>query len=514
MTDGNPFVVMSKPGVKRDGASGDQEDFHTDAQWCRWHQGRARKMGGFRQIYGSLSEVVRGINIYPLNNFLYLHMGSGSYLTRIIFDSASYNVAGVAARTPSGFAASVNNLWQFDQIYDASASFTAGTTRLIAHAAPNAADISSDTATPVYSGDISATAVLTAIASATVSGGCVCLFPYTFVFGSDGYVRHSVANDPTNMTGVGSNQARVTSKKIVRGMPIRGGASNTPAGLLWSLDSIIRVSYTGGAAIFSYDAMSSQNGILAANSVIEHDGTFYWAGTGRFMMFNGVVRELPNQMNSNYFFENLNWTYRNKVFAFKVARFGELWWCFPKGSSTECDYAIIYNINHQTWYDTPLPNTGRSAAENPSSYRFPFMAGIEAVSGSYLLWQHESGVDEVSGSPLQTRAIRSFYRTHEFNSVVPGNQGFSGGVFEPDFVQTGDMAVTLYNRANVRAEPQATESRTFVAAPTNVAAEQLVGFKQSNRYVSFLIESNVSGGFYQAGKPLFHAQLTGGKMIA
>lgn len=511
MTDGSPIAVVFKPGVRRDGTTFDGEDYHVEAEWCRWHEGRPRKMGGFRAIYEDLTEIVRGINSHPADDNLFVHLGSAGVLLRLIFNVNSYVIAGVATRTPTGLTSSANNLWQFDQMYDASASFTAGTTRIVAHAAPNALDIASDTAAPVYTGDITDTAALTPVASSDVSGGVVSLFPYLLAYGSDGLVRQSVANKPMDLTGPGSNIARVTSKKIVKGLMLRGGAGNAPSGLLWSLDSIIRASFVGGGPVFSYDSMSNQNGILAANSVVEHDGVYYWVGLGRFMMFNGLVRELPNDLNSNFFFDNLNWPHRNKVFAFKVPRYGEIWWCFPKVPSTEPNWAVIKNLKADTWYDTELPNTGRSAAENAASYRFPLVAGVQATDSAYTLWQHETGVDEVAGVPVQTRAIRSYYRTPEFAVVPPQNRTVSSGMFEPDFVQTGSMTVRLIGRPNPRAEQTVGDPQTFIAGPTNTPAEQFVNFKRVNRLASLEFESNVAGGFYQAGKPLWHVQPDGAR---
>ena len=96
--------------------------------------------------------------------------------------------------------------------------------------------------------------------------------------------------------------------------------------------------------------------------MVDYDGVFYWIGTDRFLMFNGVVREVPNALNLNYFFDGLNYSQRQKVFAVKVPRFGEIWWMYPRGDAIECTHAIIYNVRENTWYDTPLPNGGRSAA--------------------------------------------------------------------------------------------------------------------------------------------------------
>jgi len=68
--------------------------------------------------------------------------------------------------------------------------------------------------------------------------------------------------------------------------------------------------------------LTSDSSILSSDCVVDYDGVFYWAGVDRFLMFNGVVREVPNTMNLNYFYEGLNQAERSKVFAFKVPRYG------------------------------------------------------------------------------------------------------------------------------------------------------------------------------------------------
>jgi hypothetical protein len=97
----------------------------------------------------------------------------------------------------------------------------------------------------------------------------------------------------------------VAAQKIVRGLPLRGGPGNAPAGLFWSADAVIRASFIGGTQLFQFDTISSQSSILSAASVIEYDGIYMWCGTDRFLMFNGVVREIPNNLNLNYFFRRI-----------------------------------------------------------------------------------------------------------------------------------------------------------------------------------------------------------------
>lgn len=515
MADLRPIPILSKPGIQRDGTRFDS-DAYTDGQWVRWQRGRPRKMAGYRQIYNAAQGIIRGINSHPAGSNLYTHLGSQSHLRQILIDVNTYLIAGVNDRTPATLATSANNMWQFDQMYDAASGFTGGPTNLLAHAAPNALDIGSDTNTTLWNGEVTGTGALTAVVDGSsnpiqVSGGVVCLFPYAFAFGSDGYLLQSVANKPADFHNTGSNAFRATSKKIVRGMPLRGGSGNAPSGLFWSLDTIIRAGFVGGTTVFSYDSLSNQNGILASMSVIEHDGVYYWVGLGRFMQFNGLVAELQNNVNLNFFFDNMNWPYRNKTFAYKVPKFGELWWCFPKAPSTEPNWAVVYNIKEGTWYDTELPNTGRSAAENPASYRFPLVGGVEADPDTslYKLWQHEIGTDEVSGNPLQSKAIRSYYTTHELSLLdsdqAPQSKGISIGIVEPDFIQSGDLSITASGRANARAADYETNTLTIVETPTT-PDEQLVNFKFSQRMVRFTVESNVVGGNYQSGKPLVHVQ--------
>jgi hypothetical protein len=111
---------------------------------------------------------------------------------------------------------------------------------------------------------------------------------------------------------------------------------------------------------------------MSSQSVIEYDGVYYWCGVDRFLLYNGVVKEIPNTMNQNYFFDNLNYSQRQKIYATKVPRFGEVWWFYPRGDSTECNDAIIYNIRENCWYDAGL-STGsqRSAGYFSQVFHYP-----------------------------------------------------------------------------------------------------------------------------------------------
>lgn len=243
--------------------------------------------------------------------------------------------------------------------------------------------------------DLSVAATVTGASTLTidnnvdVSGGVVVLHPYVFVYGNNGLIRNCAAGNPNDWVSADANETNVASTKIVKGLPVRGG-SNAPSGLFWSLDSLIRVSYNpttitvGGTPqtfYWRYDIISSQSSILSSQSVIEYDGIYYWAGVDRFLLYNGVVKEIPNTFNQNYFFDNLNYEQRQKVFATKVPRFGEIWWFFPSGTSTECNDCVIYNIRENCWYDLgEALGARRSAGFFSQVFHYPINAGWETNS--------------------------------------------------------------------------------------------------------------------------------------
>lgn len=385
------FSLDTQPGVQRDGTTFDKQ-FYNDGRWVRFQRGRPRKILGYKQITDAIAGPSRGIYVNPQDNFNYVFNGYSDGLQVIPISNFGVG-SGVSDFALSNFTANVNNLWQFDTFYDTTGG---GVESLVAHPGQNLADVASSVNTPVLIGNVTGTSMAAMTNGGTpisVSGGVVVLHPYVFVFGNNGLIKNCAAGDPTNWISADSNENNVAGSKIVQGLPVRGG-SNSPSGLFWSLDSLIRVSYnpttitTGATAqtlYWRYDIISSQSSILSAQSVIEYDGIYYWCGVDRFLLYNGVVKEIPNNMNQNYFFDNLNYAQRQKVYVTKVPRFGEIWWFYPRGDSVECNDAIVYNVREQTWYDAGTAlGARRSAGYFSQVFHYPINMGweINAVGGA------------------------------------------------------------------------------------------------------------------------------------
>jgi hypothetical protein len=506
-----PTIVRSTPGIKRDGTIF-QGEHYVDGQWCRFQRGYPRKMGGYRRLSNLLNGLARGMHAFSANGQTYVHVGEPGSLEQVAVDAQSV-ASPVVARTPVGFAVNTANLWQFDVLFDT----VTGGQKLIAHAGVNLVNQDETITRPIYLGDVTGSGALVAAAGGapSVSGGIVVLHPYVFAYGSDGYVAWSVPGNPNDWTGAGSGDAYITGQKIVKALPLRAGPGNSPSGIFWSLDSVIRATFVGGGPVFQFDTVSATSSILSSQGVIEYDGVYFWAAIDRFLMFNGVVREVPNTLNLNWFFNNLNFAQRQKVFAMAVPRYGEIWWCFPFGNATECTHAVIYNVREETWYDTVLPNNGRSGGIFVNVSAQPLMVGAQITAPLNNLWQHEDGVDEIDGQLIN--AIRSYFETADVSlTALPKDamdRSVRVSIIEPDFVQQGDMTVRVTGRYNARSPTVSSEPRTFPAVATD-PAEQVVFFKETRRQMRFVFESNTVGGDYQMGQVIAHLEKADGRMLS
>jgi hypothetical protein len=382
------------------------------------------------------------------NGINQIFSGYSGGLQELVIDNNG-NGQGIQNFTLSNFTASANNLWQFDGFYDVGGN---GVGSIVAHPGQNLAAVDSSVNTPVLIGDINGTTmskigvftaqitgnntnVVTLAAANTlvgsgqtitgtnvpantvvvgvnttsvtvsnvvpsgtitatfdnnvdVSGGVVSLHPYVFVYGNNGFLKNCSAGNPLDWVGLDSNEVNVATGKIVAGLAVRGG-SNSPSGLFWSLDSLIRVSYIGGAGtppqFWRYETVSGQSSIMSSQSVIEYDGIYYWCGVDRFLLYGGTVKEIPNDFNQNYFFDNLNYSQRQKVWATKVPRFGEIWWFYPRGTSTECNDAVIFNVRSGAWYDAGQAlGARRSAGYFSMVFPYPIMAQSTTIPSTQV----------------------------------------------------------------------------------------------------------------------------------
>lgn len=500
------WPIRCQPGIKRDGTVVEGNNW-TDGQWVRWQRGLPRSIGGYQRVATGFAGPVRGMNVYAIDGTARVHSGSGSLLELCVIAPSGFG-GGISNRTPGGFVADPNNIWQFDVMFNAAAGAT--NTAIIAHAAPNLADLDNAAAGQVYIGDVNGTAALTAITGLLVSGGIAVFHPYLFAFGTAGEVLWSDANTPTAIGAAATGDAgdaRIMEGKILCGIVTRGGAY-APSGLLWGDTSVVRASFVGQPAVFRFDTVTDQSSVLSSSGMVEYDGLYFWPGVDRFLLYNGTVREVPNNMNINWFYDNLNYAQRQKVFATKIPRYGEIWWFYPRGSATECNDAIIYNVRENTWYDAgSAPGAGRTAAYFAQVFTKPLMFNSTPDNaGKYWLYKHETGTDDVTDI---SNAILKYVESADLAMMAdgPNLQGWTGleknlriTDMEPDFVQSGDMTFSVTGEAFAQGAPNVVNDFSF--GPST----PIVNVRQQRRYMRIKFASNAPGGDFQMGQPLLHLE--------
>lgn len=469
------FPLFYNSGVQRDGTTF-QPMYCTDAQWVRFQRDKIKKIGGMKGIDLERPVIAAtNLKIYPTNE-------QGEILTFIghstginVINSNSNWVSTLALRLLILAAGGVYTdlMWESETVIDSGkrdgTPDNLPTSYILFMKTNNLTNINQNTPSDFYlqeinkalvqnEGDIKKRPLLGV--SPLINGNLCFAAPYLFLFGSNGLVQYSSETNPFDFEQGGEFIA--ASDKIIYGRAIRGGP-NVPSLLLWSLSSVVRVTNTGldnqNKVLFKPETISNGSSILSSRCVVEYDGFFFWPGTDRFYVYNGIVDELPNKLNLNYFFDNIDMNRRQQVFGVKNAKYGEIWWFYPvKGVPGANSRAIVYNKRENFWYDTAI---SREAGAFSNDFGFMATYGHPLTNNDNVgyLWRHEFNTIQEKGranippggAPPVLEPISSYFVSPIFSWVAfPPNvskqskpaQLLNRWVelerIEPDFVDTAN----------------------------------------------------------------------------
>lgn len=534
------YPLTMIPGVQVDGTQFNSRNW-VASQWTRFYGNDAMKMGGFQEVANDLPRIPRGIMVVPegvANDrpIFRVYIGDSDSLYYIEINEFGNKIGGLNDITPVGRAPNINTLWDFDITFDTGD----GRSTIVAHGPPNLLSIAQETETPVYYGKADSNDALTPTGF-VASGGITCLGEFLFIFGNDGFIQWTKRSDPTTRLGSG----RPTGNKIIYGLPIIGSYSNSsPAGLFWSLDCLIKcsavydVTNVGALLEFRFESISCQSSVLSSQGIIEYDSVYYWAGVDRFLFYagtNGTIRELPNDMCLNDFFDNLNIAQRQKVWATKITRWGEIWWHYPRGNSDECNAAIIYNVRINKWYPAAFIPVDedinvrpglimRSDGEFDQTFAYPLWTGNTInPQGNYSLWMHEGRDPNYGGNlydmlPLvgARLPIQAYVSTGSIAWCAVGPDAQRHSVdrwvylyrIELDLKQDGAMYVQVirqkYARSTVTLD---VETKNY---PFDEDTKK-IDMREQAREMRLTFVSDVLGGFFQLGQILMVAKIGDGR---
>lgn len=489
--------------------------------------------GGAANAFKGQAFTITGFVATAANNGTFIATASSATtltLNNAVAVTETHAATATVTNPATGLASNAANNWQFDAQFDN----TSNSNLLFSFCGQNLLDPANSANFPVYYQNVYAPGgavtqlqgygvgsdghggTQQALFQNGVSGGMVSLAPYLIVYGNNGFFAWSSPGFPTDFVGtsLGSlyvGATEITHQKIIVGLPLRGGGGLSPNGLFWSVDSLVRATFIGiPNGTWQFDQLTTQSNILSDRSVLEHNGTFYWVGADRFMLFNGVVQENINDYNQNWFFDNINQANAGKSFVMKIPRYGEIWYCYPRGSNTECSHAVIHNYRDKIWYDTALPNGGRSSGQHTDNLVGNLMCGLlpysSSVSGTpttyFNMWEHEQGTDEINGT-IPVSVLSSFTTSAftNFNAVPPNDLSTTVRAIQPDLIQTGDMTVTVIKQNNATHQPYLGNSATIYANPVN-ALDEITNLKDTAKIINLRFSSNALGGNYQMGQTM------------
>jgi len=161
-------------------------------------------------------------------------------------------------------------------------------------------------------------------------------------------------SESDNTLDAGEYQLADTAGDIVDGLPLGDSF------LIYKTDAIYVMNYVGTPYIFSFKLLSPTIGCLSKNSIAEYEGGHFFIGNSDFYICNGqqVTPLLPERLRRAVF-DELNATDDQYLKCFVAADYvrNEMLACYPSGSSTVCDKAVIWNWKTNTFSLRDLPAT-------------------------------------------------------------------------------------------------------------------------------------------------------------
>lgn len=169
--------------------------------------------------------------------------------------------------------------------------------------------------------------------------------------------------------------------------------------LIWTDVDVHAARYVGGLAIYRFDQVGSQCGIVSRRAKAIVDTKAFWMGKNNFFFYDGATQQLESEVH-DYVFGDFNTTQAAKVWAMSIAEFGEIWWFYPSSASTEVDRYVVYNYVENHW---TIGHLVRTAGVDAGAAQYPII--LDSVGHIYeheVLQSRPAAVDSQEGIELLT----------------------------------------------------------------------------------------------------------------
>jgi hypothetical protein len=308
--------------------------------------------------------------------------------------------------------------------------------------------------------------------------------------------------------------------RLDKGNVIVGAVSGKDYTLVLTDSSAYVIQYVGPPFTFSVRQVGTNCGLIGQNALSYSNGIVFWmSDEGGFFIYDGTVKMLPCLVEDFVFTtsgDNLGVNYfsGDMIYAEHNTLYNEVTWFYPKSQSNQIDRSVTYNYAENCWTTSSLARTSyvdQGVFDKPfatdydrtATPVFPTILGITNKYGASILYQHETGTDQINSSG--TTSINAYIQSGDFditntNNIanLQGDGDFIMSVkrFIPDFkVLTGNSKVTLL----LNNYPADTASGSPLGPFTITSSTDKVDTRARGRLVSIKIENDAVGETWRYG---------------
>lgn len=448
-------------GVYRNGTEYQSSGRWFDSNLVRWYQGTMRPVGGWqKRSENTVSGKARGLLTWRDNsNDRWIAIGTHTHLyimgeTGTVYDitPTGYTAGQAGGEAKLGYGYLGYGLYNYGVSRPDIGQVTQATTWSLDTWGQNLVACA-NTDGKIYEWSLNTASDAAAVTNAPTNCTAIVVTAERFIFalgagGDKRLVKWCDQEDNTDWTASATNQAgefNITSSgSLMCGKRVRGLT------VLFTDIDVHTATYIGAPYVYSFDRVGTGCGVISKQAVASTDNSCIWMSNSGFWMYDGVVKPLVCDV-GDFVLNDINHAQESKIYAVHNSSFGEIWWFYPSGSSTEVDAYVSYNYREGHW---AIGNMSRTAGTDRGVFTYPLM-----VSTDGYVYEHETGlVDYETDQPFAESGpveIGSGEVLMDVNQVIP------------DENTLGDVQV----RFSSRLYPTATE-RSFgpysLANPTSV----------------------------------------------
>lgn len=144
--------------------------------------------------------------------------------------------------------------------------------------------------------------------------------------------------------------------KIIDGLQLRDSF------MIYKESSVWRMDFVGGIYVFRFSKVLGMSGAMGKNCVIEADGLHFVLTNQDVVIHDGQsATSVLDKQTRRYLFNSINPTYFDRCFVFKNPYTNEAFVCYPEGSASIPNRAMVWNWKDRTVSFRDLPSLNHAA---------------------------------------------------------------------------------------------------------------------------------------------------------